>query len=236
MPKWADRAKQLNKEWRIGAEHALYNWDGKFYMKLRRFPGALIDDNGFVLFETEGDYLDCPGISAGIRVHFDPPISKLPGYISFEQWAKKLDAANRHIQDDSLQQSKEIEAYVRTGAGLGDAEANRKVERAAISYVIIWYKDRNWHVESVENQKLGYDLKCRKDTTVQCVEVKGIRGELPNFIITQREFLQAQRNPDFVLCAVTSAVSEQPRLFPFTGSQLLEKFEIAPLAYRASLR
>jgi glycosidase len=50
----------LNKLWRVDAAHALYLEDGKWYHHLERFPGALFDFNGYVLFRTREDYLNSP--------------------------------------------------------------------------------------------------------------------------------------------------------------------------------
>ncbi len=52
----AGRGEDLNEKYRIGAAHALFSKDGTFYMELDRFPGALIDKNGFVLFKKDSDY------------------------------------------------------------------------------------------------------------------------------------------------------------------------------------
>ncbi len=64
----------------MGATHALYSKDGDFYMPLERFPGAYFDPNGYVLFRTEEEYLDCTHLDIGIRVHASGGISRIPGY------------------------------------------------------------------------------------------------------------------------------------------------------------
>lgn len=57
--------RTLNMEWRIGAQHALYREDGTWYHVLTRFPGALCDAHGYVLFESEKEYRGCPGLIIG---------------------------------------------------------------------------------------------------------------------------------------------------------------------------
>jgi hypothetical protein len=84
-----------------------------------------------------------------------------------------------------------IERAIKTGAGFGNPETNRKVERAAISCVTEWYESRGWQVQSVEIEKRGFDLLCVKRSIEEHVEVKGIQGSLPAFIITAREVRQA---------------------------------------------
>ena len=45
----------------------------------------------------------------------------------------------------------------------GSSENNRKVEVAAIDFVTNFYEISGWSVESVERDKVGYDLICRKN-------------------------------------------------------------------------
>ena len=71
----------LNEKWNVGVKHALYRQNGKFYMQLLRFPGALFDENGYVLFKTENDYLNCQSIKIGKRVNVEGGISSLPNYV-----------------------------------------------------------------------------------------------------------------------------------------------------------
>jgi hypothetical protein len=74
----------LNKEWAVGAQHALYHEDGTWYHVLKRFPGALIDTHGYVLFGSEEEYKNCPDISIGKEknwTHVPAGIASLPGYV-----------------------------------------------------------------------------------------------------------------------------------------------------------
>jgi hypothetical protein len=74
----------LNREWGVDAEHALYREDGTWYHVLERFPGALFDAHGYILFPTEDDYKNCSGISIGWEknwMHVAGGIANLPGCI-----------------------------------------------------------------------------------------------------------------------------------------------------------
>lgn len=73
--------KYLNVLWNVGAKHALYREDGKWYHQLRNFPGALFDANGYVIFETEKDYLESPYLQIQQDLHVINGISTMPGYI-----------------------------------------------------------------------------------------------------------------------------------------------------------
>ncbi len=73
--------RQLNKEWGVGARHALFHKDGTWYSNLKKFPGALFDPEGYILFKTEKDYLENPNVSVGKETNIPKGISSLPGYV-----------------------------------------------------------------------------------------------------------------------------------------------------------
>jgi 5-methylcytosine-specific restriction enzyme A len=73
--------KMLNELWGVGAVHALYREDGKWYHRLERFPGALFDSNGYVLFRTQEEYLRSPYLQRTQDLHVDRGISSIPGYV-----------------------------------------------------------------------------------------------------------------------------------------------------------
>lgn len=75
--------RQLNTRWRVGAAHALYREDGTWYHVLKRFPGALFDAHGYILFGDRTALLNCPGLAMGEDknwINFPNGISGLPGY------------------------------------------------------------------------------------------------------------------------------------------------------------
>lgn len=129
----------------------------------------------------------------------------------------------------------EAELQTSVGAGFGSAEMNREVMAAAVFFVTELYETQGWSVKSVESERCGYDLLCVKDSLEENVEVKGIRGTALSFIITSGEVRQARMNPRFVLCAVTSALSNEPQMSRYTGGEFLDKFKLEELSYKASL-
>jgi lysyl-tRNA synthetase class 1 len=76
--------RQLNAKWGVGALHALYRADGKWYRLLRHFPGALFDPHGYILFETKQAYESCPGLRITSRTHVPDGIANVPGYVKCE--------------------------------------------------------------------------------------------------------------------------------------------------------
>lgn len=77
-----DKAARLNAAWGVGAAQARYSDDGHWYATLERFPAALFDANGFVLFPTKADYEESPHLSIGKQISVPTPgISAIPGYV-----------------------------------------------------------------------------------------------------------------------------------------------------------
>lgn len=77
-----DKAVRLNETWAIGAAQARYSDDGHWYATLSRFPAALFDAHGYVLFETEQEYRSSPYLKIGKQISVPKPgISTVPGYV-----------------------------------------------------------------------------------------------------------------------------------------------------------
>ncbi len=78
-----DSGKRLNVVWGIGAQHALYHKNGNWYERLERFPGALCDPKGYIIFKTEEEFLNCLHLDIATKVHVKGggAISEIPGYV-----------------------------------------------------------------------------------------------------------------------------------------------------------
>jgi hypothetical protein len=74
--------KTLNELWKVGARHSLYHKDGCWYNNLTDFPGALFDPNGYILFNSEADYLKCPYLKITQETNVPGGISTIPGYVN----------------------------------------------------------------------------------------------------------------------------------------------------------
>ena len=80
-PKRPLSGKILKERWNVDVKHALYHWEGTFYQHLERFPGALFDIKGYVIFETREAYENSPYLSIGDkRLNVRDGISSMPGY------------------------------------------------------------------------------------------------------------------------------------------------------------
>jgi hypothetical protein len=73
--------KALNREWNVGAQHALYHHLGTWYHVLEQFPAAFFDKNGYVYFQTREEYESCKELRIGKHVTVPAGISEIRGYI-----------------------------------------------------------------------------------------------------------------------------------------------------------
>jgi hypothetical protein len=182
---------------------------------------------------TEHLFQRCGMVRGSVATFYEVPPEV---WTEFQQkvYSKPL----RPSEPDMLQRAtpriddRELEAI---GAGFGDAQKNKQVERAAVAFVKAYFQRNGWHVESVEGEKCGYDLRCRQGHQEKHVEIKGVSGTRVAFVITERELTQAKENPKFCLCVVTAALSQKPRLYQWAGERVLKVFAFRPLRYAAKL-
>lgn len=73
--------KTLNVRWRVGARQALYRESGDWYHQLTRFPGALFDIGGYIVFRTRAEYDGCAELRRAKDIHVPGGISNIPGYV-----------------------------------------------------------------------------------------------------------------------------------------------------------
>ncbi|UYD31097.1 DUF3883 domain-containing protein (plasmid) [Tolypothrix sp. PCC 7712] len=143
------------------------------------------------------------------------------------------DSSNKieRIKDITIAKQQEEASFL--GVSFGNYQKNKEVEKAAVDFVRKQYN--GWNIESVERDKVGYDLICTNKSLVENVEIKGVSGNEPAFIITANEVNQANKNPNFVLWVVTSALNS-PKGHRWSGSEMLSQFELKPIQYMARLR
>ena len=74
--------RRLNELWGVHARHALYHRKGCWYERLQEFPGALFDEQGYILFESEEAYFNCQELRIKKQIWIPGGISAIPGYRS----------------------------------------------------------------------------------------------------------------------------------------------------------
>jgi predicted HNH restriction endonuclease len=88
--------RHLNEQWEVRAQHALYRENGTWYHHLTRFPGALFDANGYLVFDTQEEYQRCKYLQLGKQLSVPGGISSVPGYVnvtidtSFDKLAEEI--------------------------------------------------------------------------------------------------------------------------------------------------
>ena len=117
-----------------------------------------------------------------------------------------------------------------------DIEHIRRVEKAAVQFVWKKYERDGFKVKSREKDPVGYDLDAVKGKEKLKLEVKGTSSDISYAFITRKELGVCRGNPDaWVLCMVTNALTS-PKLKTFGAREFEQKFELAPLAYRATMK
>jgi tetratricopeptide (TPR) repeat protein len=110
-------------------------------------------------------------------------------------------------------------------------------DRTAIITVTSQYILDGWQVRSVERTESIYDLECIKDDLREDVSIKSFStnyNQQVAFTITTTEIEAARTNPNFVLWTVSSEYdfnSNQFAHYRWTGADILEKFDLEPIAY-----
>lgn len=109
----------LNKVLMIGAQHALYREDGKWYHNLQKFPGVLFDSNGYVLFQSEYDYKHHPQLQIKKDLHIPLGIGSLREYNKFNPFQKSLIegavllSANFSVTEETIRTSRIVDVILR---------------------------------------------------------------------------------------------------------------------------
>lgn len=119
------------------------------------------------------------------------------------------------------------------GAGFGDPEQNRKVEKAVVDFVIETYEGQGFDVERRESQNLGYDLFAIRGSEEWHVEVKGVSGNAPEFPITANEVRCAREDQKWRIAIVVNALEDGRTMIEINADDFLQQYDLRPLSYRA---
>jgi hypothetical protein len=123
----------------------------------------------------------------------------------------------------------------RSGGGFGSAAQNAKVEAAAIDVFKREYA--SWSLSDVQQNNVGYDFRATKGRRERHVEVKGVSGPMPSFVITTNEKGVAETDEFWHLLVVVDALSKIPRVMEWPRDDFLLEFEFTDMIrYMARLR
>lgn len=85
------RAKKIEAIVKTRAIHVLYREDGKWYMNLKDFPGALFDISGYIVFPKKIDYEYNKHLKHGKRLNISGGISQMREYQRYtEEESKRI--------------------------------------------------------------------------------------------------------------------------------------------------
>ena len=89
-----DIADKYCRQYGIKVKQARYSIDGRWYHHLTRFPAALLDKDGYVIFETKQDYESCKplDLKQDVNVRSKKGIKIISGYIHFAETQNKPDS------------------------------------------------------------------------------------------------------------------------------------------------
>ncbi len=77
----------LQRKWNIPARETHFHKKGDFFMPITKWPGALADPNGYIVFQTEEQFKACPGVkyrgegTPNVRIGVHGGISTLRNYV-----------------------------------------------------------------------------------------------------------------------------------------------------------
>ncbi len=120
------------------------------------------------------------------------------------------------------------------GAGFGTPVQNAKVEAAAVR--TFKYKYRKWNVVDRQKDNVGYDFEVNLKSQERHIELKGVSGPMPTFIVTQNERKVATHDPLWRLCVVSNALSAKPVVSEWSADEFLRSFDLRAISYMARLQ
>jgi hypothetical protein len=196
------RAKELAQRWGLVVRHALYRRTGTWYHRLRQFPGALLDEHGYVIFESEEAFNACPQLQVRKQVSAPKGIKRIPGYVY---------ASTAGDQPDRML----VESLVRprsatAGQGwAGSAEGRRAVEAYAMRLAKSHYQALWAEVLDVSGSQ-PFDLLCRDGDRELRVEVKGTTTPGFSILLTRNEVRHARAHDGRMALFLVSEIMVDP--------------------------
>ena len=74
------RGSQLAIRENLKVKKAYYHWEGIFFEPVHEFPVALFDEDGYVIFDSEYEYLNHPDVERGKKTNIRKGIASFSTY------------------------------------------------------------------------------------------------------------------------------------------------------------
>lgn len=180
------RGDELAKRWGLNVRHALYRRTGNWYHHLTRFPGALLDAEGYVVFATEEDFQTCPGLQLGKEASAPRGIKSIPGYV-------RVVPSTEATTVEALV----VEAVVRPrnyvgGQGFVTSPEYRKAIELHAMRLALEHYSRAWPEVQDVSATEPFDLLCLGNGRQLRVEVKGTASSGECVLLTRNEVRHAR--------------------------------------------
>ena len=224
-----DKATDLIAAWGIPVVHARYRETGNWYARLTRFPAALLDAHGYVLFESEEELKSCSFVHVKKQISVPRGISAIPSYVRMsEPESAVLTEEIAHPEDfwEGAVKRVTVNAF----------ERDPKARKACIDHFgaacivcgfdfFAIYGDVGkgfihvHHTRPLSDVREGYAVDPKKDLVPVCPNCHAIlhRGKTPPTIGDVQRFLKKDRSDpkesNFALCTrgSTSNLPIEPR-------------------------
>ena len=172
-------------------------------------------------FNIVADAKDCTLVPVDKRIFQIPrAVSRGKGFLGQSNvWY--ADSSDKAIQLFRKEVYEYIQAFTSTSRHISkqslkvDAEARKRVEQAAVSYVTKEYQGVGYKVVSREKENIGWDLDAKKGDISLKLEVKGLAQSEVSVRISENEYnAMAAHKESYRLCVVTNAL-KKPTLITF---------------------
>lgn len=235
-----DRGKELAKRWGLTVRHALYRKTGNWYHRLKQFPGALLDADGYVMFASEEAFKACPQLGMG----------KYPnrhgGWVTASRGIKAIPGYVYTSAPDGESDGQLIEALVRPRVPArgqtwsGSAAGRKAIESYAMGLAVRHYSSLWQEVLDVSATQ-PFDLLCRDGDRELRVEVKGTTSLGLSVLLTKNEVRHAQANNGSVALFIVAEIVANASGCTGGTVHVLEPWdiredELEPLAFECRLR
>ena len=166
---------------------------------------------------------------------------KLLGKYKADKYSQELKVIEKHRQHRpteevdgilflSAEESYEVEV---TSRSFPDPERRKKVELAAIDYVVTHYECQGYSISDRQSDNCGYDLFAKKGKAVLKIEVKGSSLDEQRFFLSRNERAKSI-DPQWRLAIVSNAL-DNPELSIYNTEEMKKVFDFEPLCWECRI-